>query len=413
MTSRLFSSAIGASFLAFCATATPLCALADDHEAAFEPFDISFNFRYRAEAVDQDGFSKDALASTLRSRLTVEGAAATGWSWVAEVDDVRSIGPEDYNSTTNGETRYPVVADPEGTDINRASLAWQQGGFTLRTGRLRIGHGTERFIGGVAWRQNEQTYDGARALWEPSEAFSLDASYVASVRRIFGPDDGVQPSNWDGDSFFLHGVLQPTKSLELRSFAYRLDVEADKDFGSALTVDNSTDTLGLEADWVFGALAVRGAFARQWDYGQSTLDFAADYHMVEGEFDLGGVDLAIAREVLGADNGVGFRTPLATLHKFQGWADVFLATPARGVEDTSVTLKGGSQRLSWRVVAHRFVAERGDRNYGNELDLDLRWRVSQRVTLQLRYARFDASDSVDSAFRDVQKAWFIAQVALP
>ena len=33
-------------------------------------------------------------------------------------------------------------------------------------------------------------------------------------------------------------------------------------------------------------------------------------------------------------NGVkGFTTPLASLHKFQGWADKFTATPANGIED--------------------------------------------------------------------------------
>ena len=41
-------------------------------------------------------------------------------------------------------------------------------------------------------------------------------------------------------------------------------------------------------------------------------------------------------EVLGADNGVGFATPLATGHKFQGWADKFLTTPGDGIEDVYI-----------------------------------------------------------------------------
>ena len=40
----------------------------------------------------------------------------------------------------------------------------------------------------------------------------------------------------------------------------------------------------------------------------------------------------------------GFTTPLATLHKFQGWADKFLTTPPNGIEDmyvnAIVNLKG-------------------------------------------------------------------------
>ena len=35
--------------------------------------------------------------------------------------------------------------------------------------------------------------------------------------------------------------------------------------------------------------------------------------------------LSVGYEVLGSDNGVGFYTPLATLAKFNGWADAFLA----------------------------------------------------------------------------------------
>ena len=34
----------------------------------------------------------------------------------------------------------------------------------------------------------------------------------------------------------------------------------------------------------------------------------------------------------------GFTTPLATLHKFQGFADKFLTTPANGIRDTYIEL---------------------------------------------------------------------------
>ena len=36
-----------------------------------------------------------------------------------ETDYVSVIGPEDYNSTANGRTAYPVVADPDGFDLNQ------------------------------------------------------------------------------------------------------------------------------------------------------------------------------------------------------------------------------------------------------------------------------------------------------
>lgn len=391
----------------------PPGALLAAESRAGDALSLAADFRYRAESVDLAGAAEDALASTLRSRLTLTGQPAIEWSWAVEVDDVRVIGAERYNSTSNGQFRYPVVADPEGTDLNRAALAWLRDDVSLRAGRQRIVHGSERFVGGVAWRQNEQTYDGLRAQWQLSDTASLDMSYVGSVRRIFGPDDGAQPASWDGDSLFLRAVWQPAGNIELRPFAYRLEVNPDADFGPAVTVDNSTDTVGIEADWSAGPLTLRGAYARQWDHGDSELDYAANYSLAQGSYNFGTLRLEITREVLGSDNNIGFRTPLATLHKFQGWADVFLTTPRDGIEDTSLAFQGSEENLTWRVVGHRFAAERGDAGYGHEFDLDVSWQMNERLSFQFRFAVFDADSAAARQYRDVRKAWLIARLTLP
>jgi len=380
---------------------------------AGDALSLAADFRYRAESVDLADAAEDALASTLRSRLTLAGKPATGLSWVVEVDDVRVVGAERYNSTGNGQTQYPVVADPEGTDLNRAALAWEHTDVSLRAGRQRIVHGSERFVGGVAWRQNEQTYDGLRGQWQLSDTTSLDVSYVASVRRIFGPDDGAQPASWDGDSLFLRAVWHPTDDIELRPFAYRLDVNADADFAPPVTVDNSTDTVGIEADWSVGPLTVRGAYARQWDHADSTLNYAANYSLAQGVYSFGTVQVEITREVLGSDRNTGFRTPLATLHKFQGWADVFLNTPEDGIEDISLAFQGGVENLTWRVVGHRFAAERGSAGYGHEFDIDVSWQMNERLSFQFRFAAFDANSAAARQYQDVRKAWLIARFVLP
>ncbi len=86
---------------------------------------VNFDFRYRYEFVDQEGFDEDTGASTLRSRLSYTSATLNGVSFIAEVDNVCSIEAEKYNSTVNGNTEYPVVANPTGTDINQAWLTLQ------------------------------------------------------------------------------------------------------------------------------------------------------------------------------------------------------------------------------------------------------------------------------------------------
>ena len=74
------------------------------------------DFRYRLESVDQDPFSRDATASTLRSRLNYQTGELRGFSAFVEADNVTVIGDDDaYNSTVNGVTNRPVIVDPEYT----------------------------------------------------------------------------------------------------------------------------------------------------------------------------------------------------------------------------------------------------------------------------------------------------------
>ena len=71
------------------------------------------------------------------------------------------VGNELYNSTRNGITDRPVVADPTGTDVNQALILYRGIDSTLiRAGRQRINLDNQRFVGAVGWRQNDQTYDG-------------------------------------------------------------------------------------------------------------------------------------------------------------------------------------------------------------------------------------------------------------
>src|SRR3546814_16527613 len=75
-------------------------------------------------------------------------------------------------------------------------------------------------------------------------------------------------------------------------------------------------------------------------------------------------------EVLGSDAGVfAFQTPLATLHKFQGWADLFLTTPSAGVRDLNFTLTKKFPAipvlpaLSATIAYNKFKSNTGNPNY--------------------------------------------------
>ncbi|MCC6414987.1 MAG: hypothetical protein IT582_03650, partial [Opitutaceae bacterium] len=113
--------------------------------------------------------------------------------------------------------------------------------------------------------------------------------------------------------------------------------------------------------------------------------------------------IALGCEQFNSDRGVSIRTPLATLHAFNGWADLFSATPANGLKDTylkvSANLPG---TISFLGFYHEFAATRLGVDYGTEVDLQLTRKFGSRVTGLLKYANFKRDNA---AFPDVEKIW--------
>jgi hypothetical protein len=70
------------------------------------------DLRLRSEGVDQEGMAEDAEAVTLRARLGLETGKAWNTAFLAEGDLLWPLESR-YNSTVNGKTGYPVVADAE------------------------------------------------------------------------------------------------------------------------------------------------------------------------------------------------------------------------------------------------------------------------------------------------------------
>jgi len=370
----------------------------------------SVDFRYRFEGVDEDGFADGAQASTLRSRLTLESAPLNGFSALLEMDDVRTIGVDDYNSTVNGKTQYPIVADPVGTDLNQFWLKYGTEVFDGILGRQRILHGNQRFIGGVAWRQNEQTFDGIRAEVKLWEKLNLDLSYINRINRIFGPNDGANPAALKGDNFLFRADYPLSETQKLDGYIYLLDIDPQNGYAAGKTVDNSSNTIGLGYNGKFDSLSVDAALATQTDAGDSTLRYDANYYKVALGINLQAIKFDVGYEVLGAGDGVGFATPLATLHKFQGWADKFLSTPGDGVKDTYLGIYGKAGVVKLGAVYHDFQAEASSADFGTEIDLVATWPVNKQFSFQAKYADFDSKDS--SRFTDTTKGWLTLQLKL-
>ena len=120
------------------------------------------------------------IGDTVRVRTGFE-AKADDWSLLAESEALLAINPA-YNSGVNGKTAYPIVADPQTIELNRLQLQYRGlPGTVVTLGRQRINLDDQRFVGGVAWRQNEQTFDAARIEWTGLKRFRADIIYANSV----------------------------------------------------------------------------------------------------------------------------------------------------------------------------------------------------------------------------------------
>ncbi len=356
---------------------------------------IDLTFRYRYEHVDQAGFSKEANASTLKSRLTYTSANYHGWTIRLEADDVTAIGNDNFNSTRNGETTYPVVADPEGTEVNQAYVDYRFDGGQATLGRQRIALDDQRFVGGVAWRQNEQTFDAFRLRFTAA-GWSGDYSYVNRVSRIFGPDGGVPDRALNGDIHFLN-AKRDTSIGKVSLFGYSMD------FDDASSLSNLTYGFAYERTFTAGdvLIPVRVSIAQQDDHGANPVSYTARYGMLDVGWKHKTLSANLGYEFLEGDNQAGksFRTPLATLHKFQGWADRFLNTPAAGIEDIYVGLGYGSLR----VIYHDFRGEAQGGSLGSELNVSWRYKFSEQYSVLLKYADYHADDFAT----DTRKAWLM------
>lgn len=360
-----------------------------------------FNLRYRLETVDLDGAAREARASTVKLRASWIMDAVEGVSAGIEVDHVQRLGAESYHSVSNGRTEFPVVADPAGTDLNQLLVRWRTGPTTVTAGRQRILHGEQRFVGGVAWRQNEQTYDGLR-LQTSAGRLSLDYGYVWNVRRIFGPDDGLQPAEWRADAHLLRAPYRLGENHALAAFAYLLDFENDN--GPA----NSNASFGVNYRGTFGRVGIAARAARQRDWGGNPLSYDAPHYFVEATLPIESATVAAGHEALGSDGGTApFRTPLGTLHKFQGWSDRFLSTPPAGVADTYVTVSGAVGAVDVTAAVHGFASVTGSVDYGRETGVSAAWS-SGALGLQVKLAHYSARDFGT----DTAKAWFVLTYAL-
>lgn len=370
--------------------------------------DVIVDGTLRYEALNRPASAAaDADAVTFRMRSGAE-LVSHGFFVLGEGEATLAI-VDHYNDTIpgNGIEPYAVVPDPENVELNRLQLGYKSGTTALTIGRQRIALDDHRFVGNVGWRQNEQTFDAMRAQGRIGPV-ALDASYAISQRTIFGIDS--PNSHFGGDMILLNGGLE-AKFAQITGFAYLLDYDAEKPGRLAF----SSQSYGVRAAGAIPVGAIvrlqyLASYARQSDFGNNPVSYSADYINGEAGLAVGPVGLKGGYELLGSDDGIAaFQTPLATLHKFNGFADLFLTTPADGLQDYYGTARINAgdvavlEGVHAAVTYHRFESDTGGLDYGSEWDAVLGFRLG-RIGMLAKYAHYDA----DTFGNDTEKFWLEA-----
>jgi hypothetical protein len=365
--------------------------------------------RLRWENVDQTGTAKNANAITLRARpgfVASDGA----FSVLAEAEGTIALDNR-YFSGLNGKTQYPLVADPQNLEISRLQIQYRPvKTLSVTAGRQLINIDDQRFVGSVGWRQNEQTFDAARVEYGTPKGFQADVTYAWSVRTIWGSQGtGARPQAIRGDNVFATASY-PTPIGKLTGFAFLVD--QDQAFVSGYKQSSQSyggRFAGAHALSSLVKLEYAASFARQSNYGHNPNNYHADYALAELNADIAAFKIGGGYEMLGADKGLAytsFQTPLATLHKFQGWADKFLVTPPNGIQDYYAQAGYGWKKVAGLdainalVVYHRFDSDRLGQHYGNEWDAMVAAKKG-RWTATAKFASYKA----DSFATDTKKFW--------
>ena len=122
----------------------------------------------------------------------------------------------------------------------------------------------------------------------------------------------------------------------------------------------------------------------------------------------GDLSTAVAGITLGAGFEVmeaGFRTPVATVHKFNGFADVY--TPivgfANGLEDfygyIGYTIPVGNG-IKTKLIYHTFDAESSaaaGENGGDEIDLVASYKINKYLNLVGKYGNYSEDGGIGGA----------------
>lgn len=365
----------------------------------------TLNLRPRYENADQAG--KDTgEAATLRTLAGWKSNAWKGLSGTIELIDVGRLN-DDYNDNLNGKTRYPVIADPDNTDINQLYLDYAGLPKTnVRAGRQSIKLDNVRFIGNVEFRQVMQVFNGVTMENNSLPNTRLYAGYLGRVKT-------VNTKQHDTDTLLLNARYSITPTDAVVGYGYfqdQKDAIATTAFQGTAPADTSNQSVGIRADGAHPLntdwkILYTAEFAKQADYsgGDSRIDATYTRLGIGGQWH--DLFLRADQEVLGSNDGrYAFQFPLATNHLFQGWADQFLTTPRQGIRDRFLSAGAKIEKAQLLGEYHEFKSDFGSIDFGKELDFSVAYPLMPKLLGKIEYADYQAGDTASGKV-DTRRFW--------
>ena len=360
---------------------------------------VKGEIRVRYENADVIDNGVDAgNAFTARTELAITGGLLGVENLTATVG-LSSVNNFGYTNYAPEDANYDTIGDPQQAMLSQASIDYKLNKTAFHFGRSHVNLDNQRFIGTVGWRQMERSYDTVLVSDSSVKNLNLIAAYVygyAGVNSV---------TTTDTNSVLLHANYKVMDELTITGYGYLL-ADIHDTYGIALTGKVKAGPAKLD---------YRAEYAMQQDatmelYKQD-VKADANYMNLDVGANISGILVGANYEYMSGASVTGgsettFTTPLATAHKFNGWADA--VNKNQGLIDMNArigyTAKGLGKILA---VYHDFTADEvaagADDDRGSEIDVLYTNKIPGVNNLNglIKYALFSAPTGSD----DVQKAW--------
>lgn len=364
--------------------------------------DVLASYEYK----NRDDATSPGKQFSLRTRIGYRTGSFYDFEAYAQFHNLTNL-QEDFrfkqDGSFHGDLDRDIIADPDGNRLYKAFIDYKGISNTLvRAGRQEIILDDARLLGNIGWRLNGQSFDAVSVTNTSIKDLKVFASYVNQVNDIF-------LTHTDLDHFYLlNAKYSPFEKHSLSGFVYLLDTES--------TADTARDS----ATYGFRFVGKPAPFDYYIDYTHQS-DFAdgenhdADMLNVYLGMQIAKVNVGAGYSYISGKDGQdrGFDTLFSTAHKFNGFADLFLATNGGGLlgglEDYYV--KANTKLFGCKLVAvyHYFDTVEDDAfdgTYGDEIDLVLVKSINENIKLLIKYANFmqddDASNGVANPTVDTE-----------